>query len=210
MRRFVLGWKKLGLEQNLGTCLVASTILILSRRGSTRCAAPPARDHGQAEADSEQGARICKVPDGEFDFLGCTFRAVYQAYGRPTGRGRRAWRRSRTRRVTGRARSWQETTELVDMLNRALRGWAKSFVSAPPQSVPRARQLHGCAVAPLRLRYKHDVRQRKKGGSYPLSHLYGHFRLVRPKNTARSRPVVGEGVRFAPRAGCGRSACPVR
>jgi len=30
----------------------------------------PARDHGQAEADSdEEKTRICKVPDGEFDFL---------------------------------------------------------------------------------------------------------------------------------------------
>jgi len=35
MRRFVLGWKKLGLEQSLGTCIVtyADDLVILCRRG---------------------------------------------------------------------------------------------------------------------------------------------------------------------------------
>src|SRR5208282_1201576 len=57
MRRFVLGWKKLGLEQSLGTRLVtyADDLVILCRRGSADKAAPPARDHEQAEADSERG-----------------------------------------------------------------------------------------------------------------------------------------------------------
>ena len=58
MRRFVLGWKKLGLEQSLGTRLVtyADDLVILCRRGSAEDgAAPSARDHGQAEADSERG-----------------------------------------------------------------------------------------------------------------------------------------------------------
>src|SRR3982074_2067550 len=58
------------------------------------------------------------------------------------------------------------------------------------------------------LRSKHKVRRRRKGGSYPLSHLYGHFGLVRLEQ-AWARRVVDEGVRSCPRAGFGRSACPV-
>ncbi len=57
MRRFVLGWKKLGLEQSLGTRLVTYADdcdpVPTGQRGEG--AAPPARDHGQAEADSERG-----------------------------------------------------------------------------------------------------------------------------------------------------------
>src|SRR5215470_6243673 len=73
MRRFVLGWKQLGLEQSLGTRLVtyADDLVILCRRGSAESALHHLREiMGKLKLTvNEEKTRICRVPDGEFDFL---------------------------------------------------------------------------------------------------------------------------------------------
>ena len=89
MRRFVLGWKKLGLEQSLGTRIVtyADDLVILCRKGKAEEALQRLREiMGKLKLTvNEEKTRICKVPEGEFDFLGYTFGRMYS---RTTGKAR--------------------------------------------------------------------------------------------------------------------------
>jgi RNA-directed DNA polymerase len=196
MRRFVLGWKKLGLEKRLGTRIVtyADDLVILCRKGKAEQALQHLRAiMGKLKLTvNEEKTRICKVPEGEFDFLGFTFGRMYS---RTTGKahlGLRPSKKSIRRMVekihalTATSTTWQETTHLVGKLNRALRGWANYFEVA---SVSRAyRAIDSYTVARLRrwLRTKFKKR-RRRGGGYPPSILYDRLGLVRLTWRGRNR-----------------------
>ena len=187
MRRFVLGWKKLGLEQSLGTRLViyADDLVILCREGQRRSALYHLREiMGKLKLTvNEDKTRICAVPEREVRTPWFNMRTNVTL--ETTGQARLALRPSKksikrvvekVHELTVRAHAGKKPQKLVGMLNRTLRGWATYF--SVRTVTPAYRALDNYAAVRLRrwLRFKHKTR-RSKGGSYPLPHLYETFGL---------------------------------
>src|SRR5256885_14886971 len=83
MRRFVLGWKMLGLERSLGSRIVtyADDLVILCRKGKAEEALQRLREVmcKLKLTVNEYKTRICKVPEESFRFLGSPFGRLYSA-----------------------------------------------------------------------------------------------------------------------------------
>ena len=187
MRRFVLGWKKLGLESRFGARIVtyADDLVICCKRGADEALTAMREIMARLGLTvNEEKTRTCRVPEESFDFLGYTFGRCYSTQ---TGRayiGTRPSKKSIKRMIeairaqTDRRTTWLEATWLVQALNRKLEGWANYFRLGPVSKAYRA--IDAYTVARLRrwLCGKHKV----EGGGrtrYPDEYFHENLGLTR-------------------------------
>ena len=188
MRRFVLAWKKLGLEQRLGSRIVtyADDLVILCRHGKAEEALQWMRKIMEQLklTVNEDKTRVCNILEGEFDFLGYTFGLLYRPQNGKVYLGFRPSKKSIRRMVekihalTAYSMAWHETTLLVYKLNRMLLGWANYFQVGTYNRAYRALDNYTAARLRRWLRNKYKVRKRA-GGGYPLPYLYQTLGLIR-------------------------------
>ncbi len=127
MRRFILGWKKAGLERGLRARIVNyADDLVICCKGNAATALNAMRQMMSRLklTVNEEKTRTCRLPEGKFDFLGYTFGRCYSS---KTGRsyiGTRPSRKSIKRLTeavhvqTGRDMEWLDAEEMVIRLNQ--------------------------------------------------------------------------------------------
>jgi len=186
MRRFVLGWKKLGHEKRFGAHIVNyADDLVICCRGSGEEALVRMRDimTKLKLTVNATKTRVCKLPGEKFDFLGYTFG---QCYSPKTGRAFLGTVPSRKRvgricetisELTGRDQLLLDQEMVVARLNRVLAGWANYFCLGPVSQAYRAVDEHAQKRLRQWLCAKHKVPGRATG-RFPKRFLYQVLGLV--------------------------------
>jgi RNA-directed DNA polymerase len=196
MRRFVLGWKKLGHEERWKAYIVnyADDLVICCRIGAKQALAEMRAMMSRLKLTvNENKTRVCYLPEEKFDFLGYTFGRCYSMK-----RGRvylgtvpSKKRVQRIRRAisdeTGREAVWQDSKAIVDRLNRLMIGWANYFCLGPVSKAYRAVDLH--ARTRLR-RWLCDKHNEPRPGykRFPEASLHSVFGLVQLPHRTASLP----------------------
>jgi group II intron reverse transcriptase/maturase len=196
MRRFVLGWKKLGHERRLKAYIVNyADDLVICCRGKAEEALATMRDIMQKLklTVNETKTRVCKLPEEKFDFLGYTFGRCYSPQ---TGRAYLGTVPSKKRVTrlceaisseTGRNKTLLDHETVVATLNRMIIGWANYFCLGPVSKAYRAVEQHARKRLRQWLCVKHKVSW-PATKQFPEADLHDLLDLVRLTTRTRSFP----------------------
>jgi RNA-directed DNA polymerase len=186
MRRFILGWKRLGHEERLQAHIVnyADDFVILTRGHADEAMATMRDMMAKLKLTvNEKKTRRCSLPEETFTFLGFTFGEqtswkTGRAYLAPTPATKKVQAIcDKISEETRRRTTLRTAREQVVKLNQILVGWANYFrlgyVTAAWQTV----QQHACRRLRRWLRCKHKDRS-GRGSHYPDMQLYARWGLV--------------------------------
>jgi len=186
MRRFVLGWKKLGHEKRLEARIVNyADDLVICCRGRAEEALARMRDimTKLKLTVNETKTRVCKLPEEKFDFLGYTFGRCYSPKtGRPyigTVPSQKRVKRicEAISELTGHDQTLLDQGIVVVKLNRVMIGWANYFCLGPVSKAYRAVNSHACKRLRRWLCAKHKVLG-SGAGRFPEASLHRVLGLV--------------------------------
>jgi RNA-directed DNA polymerase len=196
MRRFVLGWKKLGHEERWKAYIVnyADDLVICCRIGAKQALVAMRAMMSKLKLTvNENKTRVCYLPEEKFDFLGYTFGRCYSM------RRDRVYlgtvpSKKRVQRIcrdisdeTERDTVWQDSKAIVERLNRLMIGWANYFCLGPVSKAYSAVDLH--ARTRLR-RWLCDKHNQPRPGykRFPEASLHSVFGLVQLPHRTASLP----------------------
>lgn len=187
MRRFVLGWKRLGFESRLDGKIVnyADDLVICCKEGRGKASLEAMRRMmGRLKlAINEEKTLVCRLPEGKFDFLGYTFGRCFSAQtGRPYIGARPSKKKVKQmldgiRELTSRKTLTFEATMLVGIMNRKLIGWANYFHLGPVGKAYRSMDSYTTMRLRRWLCQKHKVGG-KGTARFPDRYLYEEMNLV--------------------------------
>jgi group II intron reverse transcriptase/maturase len=196
MRRFVLGWKKLGHEKRLEAHIVNyADDLVICCRGQAEEALTIMRNMMSKLklTVNETKTRVCQLPEEKFDFLGYSFGQCYssktgRAYIGTTPAKKRVIRICETiSNMTGRDQILLDQKTLVARLNRTIIGWANYFCLGPVSKAYCAVESHARKRLRQWLCAKHKISSRTPKRLRDET-LHGVLGLVRLSTRTRNLP----------------------
>lgn len=186
MRRLVLGWKQKGYESRFDARIVtyADDLVIRCLHQAQEALAALRQIAGQIGLKvNEDKTRVCRMPEGRFEFLGYSFERCYSERMGRSYLGTRPSKKSIQRLIamisaqTEKRMPCLDAVTVVQRLNRQLRGWANYFCLGPVSKSYRAANAHTIQRLRRWLCDKHKISGNGKT-RFPDQYLHEELGLV--------------------------------